>query len=49
MHVEHPITPVLYMLPKIHKAYKDTPPYKPIVEEIGSFTENIYAFVVSFL
>lgn len=41
---EHPVTPVLYALPKIHKSETD-PPYRPIVSGINSLTEKVSEFV----
>ncbi|KAL2092169.1 hypothetical protein ACEWY4_011967 [Coilia grayii] len=49
MTVDSPVIPVLYTLPKIHKAYTGVPPGRPIVAAIGSLTENISAFVDYFL
>uniref|UniRef100_A0A8C6V001 Uncharacterized protein n=1 Tax=Neogobius melanostomus TaxID=47308 RepID=A0A8C6V001_9GOBI len=49
MTVDNPVIPVLYILPKIHKTYVDTPPGRTIVPAIGSLTENISAFVDHFL
>lgn len=43
------VTPVLYTLPKIHKAYKDVPPGTPVVSAIGSLTEKISAIIDFFL
>lgn len=48
MFVEHPITPIFYALPKIHKSLTN-PPGRPIVAGIGSVTERISSFVDSFL
>uniref|UniRef100_A0A8C6WYX0 Reverse transcriptase domain-containing protein n=1 Tax=Neogobius melanostomus TaxID=47308 RepID=A0A8C6WYX0_9GOBI len=45
MYVDSPVTPVLYILPKIHKQYTDAPPGRPIVSSIGSLTEKISAFI----
>ena len=41
---EHPTTPVLYLLPKIHKEQRP-PPGRPIVAGCGSPTERISALV----
>lgn len=49
MTVEFPITPVFYILPKIHKTFVDIPPGRPIIAAIGSLTEKISAFVDYFL
>lgn len=49
MTVDFPITPVFYILPKIHKNFTDLPPGRPIIAAIGSLTEKISAFVDYFL
>ena len=49
MVVDHPVTPVLYLLPKIHKHYISVPPGRPIVSAIGSITEKISAYIDHFL
>lgn len=46
--IEHPITPVFYCLPKVHKD-PIQPKGRPIVAAIGSLTENISSFVDFFL
>lgn len=48
MLVEHPICPVFYGLPKIHKSVTD-PPLRPIVASIGSLTEPLSQFVDFFI
>ncbi|XP_056408110.1 uncharacterized protein LOC130306859 [Hyla sarda] len=40
----HPVTPMLYVLPKIHKTLID-PPGRPIVSEQGSVTSHISIFL----
>lgn len=49
MYVNHPVIPVIYILPKIYKQYTEIPPGRPIVSAIGSFTEKISAFVHNYL
>uniref|UniRef100_A0A673N3A4 Uncharacterized protein n=1 Tax=Sinocyclocheilus rhinocerous TaxID=307959 RepID=A0A673N3A4_9TELE len=44
----HPVVPVLYALPKIHKSIVD-PPYRPIVSGIGSLTEKLSIFIDYYL
>lgn len=46
--VEHLITPVIYMLPKIHED-NERPPGRPIIAGIGSLTEMISTFIDSLL
>lgn len=48
MKVDHPTTPVIYTLPKIHKN-SENPPGRPIISGIGSLTEKISSFIDSFL
>lgn len=43
--VEHPVIPVFYTLPKIHKGLDIPVKGRPIVSGIGSLTENISAYV----
>lgn len=45
---EHPVTPVFYLLPKIHKRL-DNPPGRPIVASKDSLTENLSQYVDHFL
>uniref|UniRef100_A0A673J4A7 Uncharacterized protein n=1 Tax=Sinocyclocheilus rhinocerous TaxID=307959 RepID=A0A673J4A7_9TELE len=44
----HPVVPVLYALPKIHKSIVD-PPYQPIVSGTGSLTEKLSIFIDYYL
>lgn len=46
--VDYPITPVIYILPKIHKNLAK-PPGRPIIAGMGSLIEKISVFVDSFL
>lgn len=48
MKVDHPVTPVIYILPKIHKNL-EKPPGRPIIAGIGSLTEKISTFIDFFL
>ncbi len=48
MKVDYPVTPVIYVLPKIHKDLTN-PPGRPIISGIGSLTEKISTFVDFFL
>ncbi|KAL2099357.1 hypothetical protein ACEWY4_005837 [Coilia grayii] len=48
MTVVHPVTPVFYTLPKVHKSLIN-PPGRPIVAGIGGLTEKISSFVDTFL
>ncbi len=45
---DYPVTPVIYVLPKIHKDLTN-PPGRPIISGIGSLTEKISTFVDFFL
>ncbi|KAL2080587.1 hypothetical protein ACEWY4_024380 [Coilia grayii] len=45
---EHPVTPVFYLLPKIHKSLKN-PPGRPIVASKDSLTEHMSQFVDYFI
>lgn len=47
--VEHPVIPVIYTLPKIHKGLDTPVKGRPIVSGIGSLTENISAYVDHFI
>ena len=47
--VEHPVIPVIYTLPKIHKGLDIPLKGRPIVSGIGSLTENISAYVDHFI
>uniref|UniRef100_A0A8D0D3F2 Uncharacterized protein n=1 Tax=Sander lucioperca TaxID=283035 RepID=A0A8D0D3F2_SANLU len=47
--VEHPVIPVVYTLPKIHKGLDIPLKGRPIVSGIGSLTENISAYVDYFI
>ncbi len=44
MKVDYPVTPVIYVLPKIHKDLTNLPG-RPIISGIGSLTEKISTFV----
>lgn len=46
--VKHPICPVFYGLPKIHKGL-DNPPLRPIVSSIGCLTEPLSQYLDFFL
>ena len=41
-------TPILYLLPKIHKG-KTPPPGRPIVSDVNSHTEKIFRLIDHFL
>lgn len=47
--VEHPVIPVFYTLPKIHKGLDTPVKGRPIVSGIDSLTENISAYVDHFI
>ena len=47
--IEHPVIPVIYTLPKIHKGLDIPLKGRPIVSGIGSLTENISAYVDYFI
>lgn len=42
---ENPITPVIYVIPKVHKPFDKFPAGRPIVSSIGSLTEPLFKFV----
>lgn len=46
---EHPVVPVFYTLPKVHKGLETPIKGRPIVSCIGSLTENISAYVDHFI
>ena len=45
---DHPVCPVIYGVPKIHKTLEN-PPLRPIVSSIGSLTEPLSQYVDHFL
>ncbi|XP_078539298.1 uncharacterized protein LOC144824087 [Lissotriton helveticus] len=45
---DYPVTPQLYLIPKVHKNEK-TPPGRPIISAIGSLFEKTSIFIDSFL
>ena len=45
MKTDHPVTPVIYTLPKVHKSQTVPLVGRPIVSSIGSLTNNISTFV----
>lgn len=47
--IEHPVMPVFYTLPKVHKGLDIPVKGRPIVSGIGSLTENISAYVDHFI
>ena len=48
-HLDEPVVPNFYGLPKIHKSFKKFPPLRPIVSNINSCTRRISEFLDSFL
>lgn len=48
LYCQHPIRPVLYTLPKIHKSMTD-PPGRPIVAQINSLLSPLSEYVDSFI
>lgn len=49
MHNEHAVISTFYMLPKVHKAPRDSPPGRPIVAANGSMTEPASQFIDHYL
>ncbi len=48
-HLDEPVIPNFYGLPKIHKSFIKFPPLRPIVSNINSCTRRISEFLDSFL
>ncbi|OCT89306.1 hypothetical protein XELAEV_18017926mg [Xenopus laevis] len=46
--INHPIIPVIYILPKIHKD-RNNPPGRPIISGCGSLTSNLSEYIDLFL
>lgn len=42
---QNPVTPVIYVLPKVHKQYAQFPAGRPIVSSNGSLTEPLSIFI----
>ena len=48
-HLDEPVIPNFYGLPKIHKSFKKFPPLRPIVSNINSCTRRVSEYLDSFL